>query len=333
LKALVTGAGGFLGRYLIAELERRGDSIAALVRPSSGSIAALETRDVAVVECDLRRPPADFAAELEPFDAIFHLAAGVGPGWRATFESNFTATERLLDAIDTASWHGRFVHVSSFAVYGVNQLPRGAVVDEETPLEPHPGKRDDYAWTKLLQEQLVRERLGAAATGVELAIVRPGAIYGPERKFQYRLGRPLGEHSVLLLGGGNTMPLSYVENTASLIAECGHRDAAAGQVFNAVDPEPVTQRQYLRAWRRAEPELRVLTFPLWAYRGIGRALQALGRRTRRVEAPLFLDPYVMEPSLRRMRYDSSRAKALLDWDPPVSTPEALRRTFSSKSAS
>lgn len=327
MRALVTGGGGFLGRHLLDELRRRGDEVSALVRPSSASIPNLEASGVGVVPADLRRPTPELARALEPFEAIYHLAAGVGPGWRATFDTNVTATENLLDRIAAAGWEGRFVHVSSFSVYGANQVPAGATIDESTPLEPEPGRRDDYAWTKRLQEELVRVRLHELA-GVELCIVRPGAIYGPQRRFQYRLGRPLGEHAVLLLGGGVPMPLSYVENTASLIAECGHNPAAAGEVFNAVDPEPVTQRQYLRAWRRSGPRLRVLPLPLWAFRLFGKALVAAERRTDgRTAPPLFFDPYVMEPSLRRFRYDASRAATVLGWSPPVPTAEALRRTF------
>jgi nucleoside-diphosphate-sugar epimerase len=332
LRALVTGGGGFLGRYLVDELERRGDSVSVLPRPSSSSRRGLEERGIDVVACDLRRPTEELAKKLASIDAIYHLAAGVGSGWRATFEANVIATENLLDAIAEAGWKGRFVHVSSFAVYGANQLARGAVLDESTPLEPEPGRRDDYAWTKLLQERLVSERLGPQS-GVELAIVRPGAIFGRERPFQYRLGRELGDSTILLLGGGNVMPLNYVENTASLLAECGRNPAAAGELFNAVDPEPITQRDYLKAWKRHE-DIRVVPFPLWAYRLIGRVLQTLGRRTGgRTEPPLFLDPYVMGPSLRRLRYDTSRASSVLSWAPPVSREDSLLRTFPPSSSS
>lgn len=329
----MTGAGGFLGRHLVEELIRRGDEVTALLRPSSASAADLEGRGVAILASDLRRPGPRLAAQLTPFEAIYHLAAGVGPGWRATFETNVAATENLLEALTSAGWRGRFVHVSSFAVYGTNQLRAGSVIDESSPLEPDPGRRDDYAWSKLLQERLVRERL-TGREGVELTVVRPGAIYGRERPFQYRLGRPLGEHAVLLLGGGVPMPLNYVENTASLLAECGRNAAAAGETFNAVDPGTVRQRDYLRVWRQADPSLRVIWFPLALYRLLGRALQ-LGQRfgLGRVAPPLFLDPYVMGPSLRRFRYDSSRATALLEWVPPVSSEEALRRTFPPSSPS
>jgi nucleoside-diphosphate-sugar epimerase len=333
VRALVTGGAGFLGSHLVTELKRRGDYVSALVRPSSGARERLEREGTGVVAADLRRLGADFLARVGDFDAIYHLAAGVGAGWRATFDNNVTATENLLDALAEAGWRGRFVHVSSFAVYGANQHPKGSVFDESTPLEPHPGRRDDYAWTKLLQERLVRDRL-EGADGIELVVVRPGAIYGHERPFQYRLGRPLGENAVMVLGGGNPMPLNYVENTASLLAECGHNAAAAGQTFNAVDPEPVTQRDYLEAWKRSNPSLKVVPFPLWAYRAIGRLLKVAERRTGgRTAPPLFLDPYVMEPSLRRYRYDGSRATSVLGWTPPVSREEGLSRTFPPSSSS
>ncbi len=325
MRVLVTGAGGYLGGYVVDELLRRDDDVGALVRPSSGARQGLEERGVELVLADLRRPGSDLGERSARYDAILHLAAGVGTGWRATFDTNVLATENLVSALSEAGWAGRFVHVSSFAVYGFNQLKRKSLIDESSPLETDPGRRDDYAWTKLLQERVVR-RLQERPE-VELTIVRPGAIYGHGREFQWRLGRPIGDRVVLLLGGGNRMPLNYVVNTASLLVECAHNPAAAGEVFNAVDPDPITQRDYLRAWQRVEP-IRVVRFPLSVYRVVGRVLEVARDRTGgRTELPMFLDPYVMEPTLRRFRYDPSRATRVLGWAPPVTTAEGLRRTF------
>jgi nucleoside-diphosphate-sugar epimerase len=125
------------------------------------------------------------------------------------------------------------------------------------------------------------------------------------------------------------MPLTYVENTASLIAACGRHERAAGQVFNCVDPEPITQREYLRHWRRAQPRaVTVVPLPLTLTRASGAVLQLAERRSGgRLGPPAFLDPYVMEPTFRRFTYGPTRATALLGWHPPVPLSEALRRTF------
>jgi len=325
VRTLVTGATGFVGRHVVTDLAGRGDRVTAMVRPSSTLPAELADAGAEALVADLRRPPPDLASRLAAFDAVYHLAAGGGPTWRALFDANVTTTENLVRALADAGWRGRLVHVSSLAVYGFNQLPRGATVDESTPLEPEPGRRDDYAWTKLWQERVVRRVEG---TGPELVIVRPGAIYGRERRFQYRLGRPLGEQRVLMLGGGNPMPLTHVVNAASLVGECGHHPRAAGQVFNCVDPAPVTQREYLRRWRAGGQGPAVVPVPLWVMRGAGAALSLAGRRTQgRWGPPLFLDPYVMEPTFRRFEFDTTKPRRVLGWAPPLSSEEGLRLTF------
>ena len=235
------------------ELERRGDRPVALARPGSGAGDALEAAGHEVAREDLRRPGDGLRSLLAEADAVYHLASGIAGGWRATFDTNVTATENLVDALREAAFRGRLVHVSSFSVYGLNQLPPGSLVDESTPIEPEPWRRDDYAWTKVLQERVIRRLEGEE--GPELVVVRPGTIYGPERRFHYRLGRPLGDGALLVLGGRNTLPLTYVENTASLLAEAGRHPAARRRGFQRGRPrraEPVRVCEALaRCARRA----------------------------------------------------------------------------------
>jgi 2-alkyl-3-oxoalkanoate reductase len=325
VRALVTGAGGFLGRRLVAELLGRGDEVVAVIRPSRE--APPELAGATLLRADLRVPGSVSADDVAGVDAVYHLAASLMPPWRAMFEANVTATELLLGTLDAADWHGRFVHVSTFAVYGFNQLAPGTVIDERTPLEPEPGRRDDYAWTKLLQEQLVARF--AAEHGIELVIVRPGTVYGRERAWQHRVGRQVGDGAVVVFGGSNRLPLTYVENTASLIAACGHSPAAAGEVFNAVDPGPPTQREYLAHWRRANPKVkRVIPVPLAVLRLAGRAYSAGEERTRgRVAPPALLRPYVITPTMRPFEFAPSAAIRVIGWTPPVSFDEAMARTF------
>jgi nucleoside-diphosphate-sugar epimerase len=323
----VTGAGGFLGSHLVEELLRRGSGVRALVRPSRELPAEWERRGVERLAVDLRAPGEELSATLAECDVVFHLAATTAGTWRSMFDTTVAATQRLLETMRADGWRGRLVHVSSFSVYGLNQVRPRAVVDESTPLEPRPWLRDDYAWTKWLQERLVRELRDEGA--VEVAIVRPGVIYGPGRAFQHQLGRELGEGTLLLYGGLVTMRLGYVENTASLLAECGENPRAAGEVFNAVDPRPLRQFEYARRWRGADPAgRRIVPFPLFALRALGAGLAWAARRSDgAVSPPSFLDPYRLKPAYGDFRYDTAKAGAVLGWRPPVSRERALQLTF------
>jgi nucleoside-diphosphate-sugar epimerase len=327
MRTLVTGASGFLGRYVVRELHRREQAVSAMVRASSVVPVELAELCVEVLRCDLRRPGPELARELERCDAVVHLAAGTSGSARSRFDATVLATERLIDTMDEVGWRGRLVHVSTLAVYAFNQVPAGGVIDESTPPEPHLDRRDDYAWVKSVQEQLVGELRDQGA--VEVVVVRPGAVYGHERQFQHRLGRRLGAGGVLLIGGRNPMPLNYVENTAALLGECTVNPRAAGQTFNAIDPQPPRQYQYLRRWRHAQSSpVRVIPLPLTVYHTIAAAYE-LGERLSggRISSPGLLARYPMMANLRSYRYDTGRAAAVLGWRPPVSRAQAFARTF------
>jgi nucleoside-diphosphate-sugar epimerase len=125
------------------------------------------------------------------------------------------------------------------------------------------------------------------------------------------------------------MRLTYVGNTASLLAECGENPRAAGEVFNAVDPKPLRQFQYARRWRDADrANRRVVPFPLFALRMLGAGLaRAAEASDGAVSPPSFLDPYRLKPAYGDFRYRTSKATEVLGWRPPVSREEALALTF------
>jgi 2-alkyl-3-oxoalkanoate reductase len=307
VRMLVTGASGFIGRQVTAELVRRGHDVVALVRPSSAVPIELESPAVELARCDLRRPSDRLAAAIRGADAVIHLAAGTAGSPRARFDATVIGTQKLIGAMTSGDWRGRLVHVSSLAVYGYALVPRHGTIDERTPLEPHLGRRDDYAWIKGWQERLVRE---LAETGAcEVTIVRPGAVHGPGRELPARLGRPLGSRALLLYGGAARLPLVHVDHLAALLATCAEHPRAAGQVLNAIDPCPPRQWRHLQAQPRRPIAVPV---PRAALLAAGRAFASTRGR---LPGPAFLEPYAAGPVLRSFRYDTTTARRVLGWTP------------------
>ena len=114
MKIFVTGAGGFLGRHLLAVLAEAGHATTSLLLPTETAPEVATT----VLRGDLT-DPMDWADALGGHDAVVHLAGVVGYGVsRAACEAvNVAGTAYLADAARRAGVR-RFVHLSSVSVYG-----------------------------------------------------------------------------------------------------------------------------------------------------------------------------------------------------------------------
>lgn len=173
MKALVTGATGFIGGNLLRELVTRGYETRALMRKESlrGSIANLDT-EVAVG--DLRdRSSLDRA--LEGCDVLFHVAAAYSlwtPDPRVIYEINVQGTENLLSAARAAGTK-KIVFTSSESTLGMPENGRPGTEELEGRLEQVGGH---YKKSKLLAERLA---LRMAREGLPLVVVNPTTPLGP----------------------------------------------------------------------------------------------------------------------------------------------------------
>ena len=215
MNILVTGASGFLGRYTVAELLRRGHQVRALSR---GKLP-WQHPALTLAEADLNQ--SNLAEALSGIDAVIHLAAAKTGDFQAQMASTVTATERLIQALQTAAVT-RLVAISSFSVYDYQALAPNALLDETSPIESNPSERDVYAQVKLMQESRVRQ------FGQGVTLLRPGIIYGKDALWNASLGAKTGS-LWLQIDSGATLPLTYVENCASAIASAIEREAAIGQ--------------------------------------------------------------------------------------------------------
>jgi UDP-glucose 4-epimerase len=320
---LVTGANGFLGRHVVSALLARGHAVRAMVRPAASIDALGWPPSVEVFRADLRGGPLE--AAFEGVGALVHLAAAVSGGEDAQFAATVGGTERLLSAM-AASRTRRLVFCSSFSVYDWSRID--GTLDEDSPLQRAPDlyERDGYAIAKSWQERIVRE--AAARHGWDLVVLRPGWIWGREHGFLFGLGQRFG--SVHLVFGPTTrLPLTHVENCASLFALCVDAPAASGRTYNVVDSDRIRIWRYFGDHLRRSQErgLRLL-FPYRLGLIVARVAQATSRWIfdGKGKLPGVLVPCRFEARFKPLRFPT-RTDRELGWTPPLSYEECLERTY------
>ncbi len=326
-RTLVTGAGGFLGSSLTERLLAQGYTDLALLYRQ---LPPLERQE------DLRRryPQAriaflrgnvmsrdDMKAAAAGANLVIHVAAAMRGAPADMALNTVVGSKYLLEALE-APERIRVVLISSFAVYGTAALPRGAVLNEKTPLEPHPEWRDAYAFSKWRQERLFeeyREKLG-----YDLVTIRPGVIYGAGGgALSSRVG--VSMFGIFLhLGGSNPLPLSYVDNCAEAIAVAAARPEASGQIYNVNDP-PLRCNEYLKRFRREVKRMPKLWIPYPVTMAVSYAVEWYHKYSNG-QLPAAFKPYETRTLWKGTRFDTSAIEAL-GWRPIVSMEQGLKIAF------
>ena len=205
MKALVTGATGFVGSAVARRLVANGIAVRVLARPTS------DRRNLAGVDCEIAtgdlNDEASVKSALAGCDALFHVAADYRlwvPKPAEIYRTNVEATERLVRAA-RASGVGRAVYTSSVATLGLE--PDGSPADEATP-----SSLDDmighYKRSKFLAEERVKALVGEL--GFEIVIVNPSAPVGP------RDLRPTPTGKMIVDAARGKMP-AYVDTGLNLV--------------------------------------------------------------------------------------------------------------------
>lgn len=327
MKALVTGANGFLGSRTVAAFRRRGHEVRALVRPATNVDKHDWDEGVEVVRGDLRNAK-DLAERLRGVDAVVHLAAVVTGGDDDMLAGTVMGTERLLAAMNEAGVR-RFVLCSSFSVYNYRKIRPGGPLTEDAPLLDHPDlyQRNGYSVAKTWQERIVRR--WAAERGGELTVLRPGFIWGPGHEYQPCLGGEIGPlHTIM--GPGRSIALTYVENCGDAFAAATEDTRAIGETFNVVDAEEVTPMAYTRKYLSetgARGYLVPIPYPLgfttaWLATKVSKTIfRGKGK------LPGIFVPHKFEPRFKPYKVSKDKLSQKLGWQQPVPYEEALRRTY------
>jgi nucleoside-diphosphate-sugar epimerase len=334
-KILVTGASGFIGHRVVAALLDLGfQNLRCLIRPSSkmgGLQGVLDSRNagssVEVVAGNLMSTQ-DCAAIADGVKLVFHLAAGKGEkSFADAFANSVVTTRNLLDALVAQGGVKRFVNMSSFAVYRNYENPKGRLLDETAPVEERPASRGNaYCFAKAEQDKLVIDY--NKRFGIPYVIVRPGWVYGPGAAGLHgRVG--VGTFGIFLhFGGGNRVPLSYVDNTAEAFVLAGLTEGVDGEVFNVVDDDLPTSRTFLRRYKKTVKKFASIPVP----HSVSYLLCVAWERYfnwSKGQLPAAYNRKMWHANWKKTRYSNAKLKSRLGWRQSVSTSEGLRAHFES----
>ena len=314
---LVTGATGFLGRYVVDALVARGHRVRALSR-SDPTPAFPDGVELAKVDLRLAE---GLPEALQGVDVVIHAAAVMRGPRPAQYEGTVAATQQLLRAMTEADVT-KIVLVSSFAVYLGRPARSGGMVDEHSPTATVAAARDAYCEMKLRQESLVEQ--AARSSDLAATVARPGFVFGAGNLWSNRVGYRLGDRVWLCIGRNATVPVTYVANCADALALLAETTVSGTRTVNIVDNTLPTQGEYRRQLisRIGRPTVvAVLPWPLVHL--LLRSLDWLARLTGR----LFSLPGVLRLEAGRARWQpatySNRALRDLGWSPAVPFSDAL----------
>ena len=221
MKLLITGASGFLGKYVIALSLQQGFQVRAAIRHTTNEkrLPWRNSSNLELIPIDLTQP-IGLEDALKGVDAVVHLAAAKQGNYDTQYANTVLATENLLEAMVAVNIK-RLVGVSTFSVFDYLHIPAGRIINEDSPIESQPLHRDVYAQTKLIQESLFRD---FGQINKEVTILRPGIVYGKNNLWNAHLGVNLKNRLWIRIGENAQLPLTYVENCAqAIVSACARQ--------------------------------------------------------------------------------------------------------------
>jgi nucleoside-diphosphate-sugar epimerase len=291
MRALVTGATGFIGTHLVETLLARGDSVTCLVRPTSNrtTLATLSSDRLSFAEGNVL-DRASLEGPTANVDVVFHLAALLKVPWRADFhQANEDGARNVAAACANADAPPTLVVVSSLAAGGVQPGDRPRTEADS----PAPVSR--YGRAKLSAERAAT----AFADRVPITVVRPPMVFGPRDRSVLSLFR-MAARGWFLTPTRKTTHVSLVaaEDLAALLVlvatkgervipvdESSHAVTGHGIYYAAAEEAPtLPELARLLAAATDRPAPRVLRAPAAVTRVAGGVSEALSRVCRRPAA-------------------------------------------------
>jgi nucleoside-diphosphate-sugar epimerase len=305
---LITGASGFVGKALCKSASALGYSVKALTRSPQPFVHGTQS----IVCSDLANSEAIFDS-LNGVDVVVHLAARVhvmnenAPDALVAYRHVNVGLTLHLAKQAAAAGVKRFIYISSIKVNGECTKPGFAFSADDVP-----APEDPYGVSKMEAEIALFEL--SRLTGMEVVVIRPPLIYGPGVGANFRsMMQWIDRRVPLPLGSiNNRRSMVALDNLLSLVTTCISHPRGAGQVFMVSDDQDVSVTQLLKKLSSAmHCSIILLPIPVRVIRFMAAILGKSG---------------VAQRLCDNLQVDIAKTKKLLDWSPPLTLEEGLKKT-------
>lgn len=295
MSILLTGASGFIGRHVIA----RSSVKRVVARPGTVFDASSS------FEIDTLDGETNWGGAFDGIEAVIHLA-GLAHGHHFSEQEyqsvNVDGTRHLAQEALKAGVK-RFVFVSTIGVNG------SATQNEPFTPDSLPDPHNAYAQSKYRAEMQLKEL--ATESGLELVIVRPTLVYGPDAPGNFGLLARLVEHAPVLPFGCacNRRSFIAVQNLADLLVVCAQHPNAAGHTFLATDGRAMSTKELTQAIAEGlGTSLFQLPIPVFVMKALG---QLMNRSA------------MIEQLYDNLEVDSSQLQSVLGWMPSMTMKQVM----------
>ncbi|MCW8848400.1 MAG: NAD-dependent epimerase/dehydratase family protein [Melioribacteraceae bacterium] len=316
MKALVTGANGFTGSYMVRNLLKNGYTVKGLVRKTS-NLDLIKDLDIELVYADLAKD--EITEEImDGIDVVYNVGAafrieGVPDSY--FWDVNVKGTKKLLEAAKKAGIK-KFIHCSTVGVQGDIKNPPAK--------EAHPNNPGDYYQkSKLEGEQLALEFF--KKEGLKGTVVRPVGIYGPGDTRFLKIFKFINNGKFRMIGDGNVLyHLTFVEDLVEGFRLAGEKEEANNEVFTIGGNGYLTLRELVdkisKILDKPTSKKSIPVWPVW----IAGALCELVCKPFGISPPIYrrrIDFFIKDRA-----FDITKAKTMLGYNPTTTLEEGLAKT-------
>lgn len=314
MKIAITGTTGFIGRTLALKLANQGHDVSGLVHSPEKSRLLGDT--IKKVYGDIRDTSA-LTKLFQGCDLVYHCAAIVNGGKKAMMEVNAGGTDAVCNAVRQSKIK-KMVYLSSIAVISGNDGPYP--LKEELPYRAY----NDYGSSKIEAEKVVRDYI---KDGLNIAIIRPSAVYGPGEPHVLSRLLKLSDTGILPIAGSGLVKwqLIHIDDLTDFLISIIDNDRAYNDIFNVSSDEAIEMVNLYRLIKKNTGRGVIIRIPLWLILPLAMI----------ADAPFMLSgkrPFTNKVKFfeRHHTYDTSKARDILGLKTRISLEQGLSQIYASR---